>query len=128
MEYSFSITQSFCAANEGICNKAYLGYLPWSAMTEPAACASPKKQTINQDQFTLSLQTACLMQQNQMLERQNAMLRDLMERVETVGDRLWHMERCLTTPPIDQAGMRKRVAKKRRPVHMQSVARTRSDK
>ncbi len=82
----------------------------------------------HQDQFTLSLQTACLIQQNQMLKRQNAMLLELLDGMESVGDRLWRMERRLTTPPVDQAGARKRAAKKRRPAHKQSVARTRSDK
>ena len=68
----------------------------------------------HQDQFTLSLQTACLIQQNQMLKRQNAMLLELLDGMESVGDRLWRMERRLTTPPVDQAGTRKRAAKKRR--------------
>ena len=81
-----------------------------------------------QDQSTLALQTACLIQQNQMLKQQNAMLRDLMDHVDAVGDRLWRMDRRLTTAPVDQAGTRKRGAKKRRPTHKQSAARTRSDK
>ena len=67
-----------------------------------------------QDQSTLALQTACLIQQNQMLKQQNAMLRDLMDHVDAVGDRLWRMDRRLTTPPVDQPGTRKRAAKKRR--------------
>ena len=82
----------------------------------------------NQDQLNLALQTVCLMQQNQMLKQQNAMLRDLMNHVDAVGDRLWRMDRRLTTAPVDQAGTRKRAAKKRRPAHEQSAARTRSDK
>ena len=81
-----------------------------------------------QDQFTLSLLTACLMQQNQMLKQQNAMLRDLMDHVDAVGDRLWRMDRRLTTPPVDQAGTRKRAAKKRRLARKQSAARKRSGK
>ena len=64
--------------------------------------------------FTLSLLTASLVQQNQMLKQQNAMLRDLMDHVDAVGDRLWRMDRRLTTAPVDQAGTRKRAAKKRR--------------
>ena len=64
--------------------------------------------------FTLSLLAVSLVQQNQMLEQQNAMLRDLMDHVDAVGDRLWRMDRRLTTPPVDQAGTRKRAAKKRR--------------
>ncbi|MBN8556532.1 MAG: hypothetical protein J0L74_02490 [Burkholderiales bacterium] len=82
-----------------------------------------KEQTMNpQDQFTLSLLTASLMQQNQMLKQQNTMLRDLMDHVDAVGDRLWRMDRRLTPPPIDQAGTRKRATKKRR------LARKRSGK
>ena len=78
-------------------------------------CASLKEYTMQyQDQSTLALQTACLIQQNQMLKQQNAMLRDLMDHVDEVGDRLWRMDRRLTTAPVDQAGTRKRAAKKRR--------------
>ena len=90
-------------------------------------CASLKEYTMHyQDQFTLSLLTACLIQQNQMLKQQNAMLRDLMDHVDAVGDRLWRMDRRLTTPPVDQAGTRKRAAKKRRLARKQSAARKRS--
>ena len=64
--------------------------------------------------FTLSMLAVSLVQQNQMLKQQNAMLRDLMDHVDAVGDRLWRMDRRLTTPPVDQAGTRKRAAKKRR--------------
>ena len=64
--------------------------------------------------FTLSLLAVSLVQQNQMLKQQNAMLRDLMDHVDAVGDRLWRMDRRLTPPPVDQAGTRKRAAKKRR--------------
>ena len=76
----------------------------------------------NQDQLNLTLQTVCLMQQNQMLKQQNAMLRDLMDHVDAVGDRLWRMDRRLTTPLVGQAGTRKRTAKKRH------LARKRSNK
>ena len=82
----------------------------------------------NPDQLSPALQTACLIQQNQMLKQQNAMLLELLDGMESVGDRLWRVERRLATPPVDQAGARKRAAKKRRPAHKQSVARTRSDK
>ena len=68
----------------------------------------------NPDQLSLALQTACLIQQNQMLKQQNAMLRDLMDHVDAVGDRLWRMDRRLTTPLVGQAGTRKRTTKKRR--------------
>ena len=82
----------------------------------------------NSDQLSLALQPACLIQQNQMLKQQNAMLRELMDHVDAVGDRLWRMDRCLTTPPVDQDGTRKRAAKKRRLAREQSVARKRSGK
>ena len=81
-----------------------------------------------QDQSTLALQTACLIQQNQMLKQQNAMLRDLMDHVDAVGDRLWRMDRRLTTPPVDQAGTRKRASKKRRLARKLPAARKRSGK
>ena len=64
--------------------------------------------------FTLSLLAVSLVQQNQMLKQQDAMLHELMDRVESVGDLLWRMDRGITTPPVDQAGTRKRAAKKRR--------------
>ena len=80
------------------------------------------------DQFTLSLLTACVMQQNQLLKQQIDMQGDLMDRMDAVGDRLWRVERRLATQSVDLAGTRKRAAKKRRPAHEQSVARTRSDK
>lgn len=82
----------------------------------------------NPDQLSLALQAACLMQQNQMLKQQNAMLRDLMDHVDAVGDRLWRMDRRLTTPLVDQAGTRKRAAKRRRLARKQSAARKRSGK
>ena len=82
----------------------------------------------SQDQLNLAMQAVCLIQQNQMLKQQNAMLRDLLDRVDAVGDRLWRVERRLATQLVDLAGTRKRAAKKRRPAHKQSVARTRSDK
>ena len=65
--------------------------------------------------FTLSLLAVSLVQQNQMLKQQNAMLRDLMDHVDAVGDRLWRMDRRLTTPPVDQAGTRKQSAARKRP-------------
>ena len=51
-----------------------------------------------------------------------------MDHVDAVGDRLWRMDRRLTTPPVDQAGTRKRAAKKRRLARKQSAARKRSGK
>lgn len=88
-----------------------------------------KEHIVNQEvNFTLSLLAVSLVQQNQMLKQQNAMLRDLSDRVDAAGDRLWRVERRLVTQSVDLAGTRKRAAKKRRPAHEQSVARTRSDK
>ena len=66
----------------------------------------------NQDQLNLGMQVDCLMQQNQMLKQQNAMLRDLIDRVDSVGDRLWRMERRNATEPADQAGTSKQTAQK----------------
>lgn len=83
---------------------------------------------IYEDQFTLSLLTACILQQNQLLKQQIAMQRDLMDHVDAVGDRLWRMERHATTRPVDEAGTRKRAAKKRRLARKQSAARKRSGK
>ena len=68
----------------------------------------------NPDQLSLALQTACLIQQNQMLKRQNAMLLEILDGMESVGDRLWRVERRLATQSVDLAGTRKRAAKKRR--------------
>jgi|APLak6261690937_1056196.scaffolds.fasta_scaffold12614_1 hypothetical protein len=83
---------------------------------------------IYEDQFTLSLLTACVMQQNQLLTQQNAMQRELMDRVDAVGDRLWRMERRTATQYADQVGANKRVAKKRPLDRVQSAARKRSGK
>ena len=92
-------------------------------------CASLKEYTMQyQDQSTLALLTACLMQQSQMLKQQNAMLRDLIDRVDSVGDRLWRMERRATTPPADQAGASKRAALKRNQARAQAHARKRPGK
>lgn len=83
---------------------------------------------IYEDQFTLYLLTACVMQQNQLLTQQNVMQRELMDRVDAVGDRLWRMERRATTPPADQAGASKLAAQTRYPARAQSAARKRSGK
>ena len=82
----------------------------------------------NSDQLSLALQTACLIQQNQMLKQQNAMLRDLMDHVDAVGDRLWRMERRATAQPADQPGTRKRAAQRRHLARAQSAARKRPSK
>ena len=83
---------------------------------------------IYEDQFTLCLLTACVMQQNQLLKQQNAMLRDLLDRVDSVGDRLWRMERRNATGPADQAGTSKRAAQRRHLARAQSAARKRPSK
>ncbi|WP_440114899.1 hypothetical protein [Acidovorax sp. BL-A-41-H1] len=70
---------------------------------------------IYEDQFTLSLLTACVMQQNQLLTQQIAVQRDLMDRVDSVGDLLWRMDlrNGSTRSQVDQTGPGKRTAKKR---------------
>jgi hypothetical protein len=85
---------------------------------------------IYEDQFTLSLLTACVMQQNQLLTQQNAMQRELMDRVDSVGDLLWRMNRChsITRSQVDQTGAGKRTAKERHLARKQSAARKRSGK
>ena len=84
----------------------------------------------NPDQLSLALQTACLIQQNQMLKQQNAMLRDLIDHVESVGDLLWRMDRrhSITRSQVDQAGMRKRAAKKRHLACQKTISRKRQGK
>lgn len=82
----------------------------------------------NQDQLNLGMQVVCLMKQNQMLKQQNAMLRDLRDRVDSVGDRLWRMERRNATGPADQAGTSKRAAQRRHLARAQSAARKRPSK
>lgn len=80
------------------------------------------------DQFTLSLLTTCVMQQNQLLKQQIAMQRDLMDHVDAVGDRLWRMERRATAQPADQPGTSKRAAQRRHLARAQSAARKRPSK
>lgn len=78
-----------------------------------------------QDQFNLGMQVVCLMKQNQMLKQQNAMLRDLLDRVDSVGDRLWRMERQNATESADQAGTSKQAAQMSQMARAQSADRTR---
>ena len=84
----------------------------------------------NQDQLNLGMQVVCLMKQNQMLKQQNAMLRDLIDRVDSVGDLLWRMDRRhgITRSQVDQAGMRKRAAKKRHLACQKAISRKRQGK
>lgn len=56
--------------------------------------------------FTLTLLTACVMQQNQLLTQQNAMQRELMDRVDSMGDLVWRMNlrHSITHSQADQTG------------------------
>jgi hypothetical protein len=82
----------------------------------------------NQDQLNLGMQVVCLMKQNQMLKQQNAMLRDLVDRVDSVGDRLWRMERRNATEHADQSGTSKQTAQMSPLARAQFAARKRSGK
>lgn len=64
-------------------------------------------------QFALALLTACQLQQNQMLRQQNAMLCELIDHVDSVGDRIWRMERDILTSQLNQTKTSRRTAKKR---------------
>lgn len=79
------------------------------------------------DQLNLAVQAVCLMQQNQMLKQQNAMLRDLIDRVDSVGDLLWRMDlrHGITRSQVDQTGPGKRTAKKRHLARKQATSRKR---
>lgn len=67
------------------------------------------------EQVNFTLLTACLMKQHEAIGQMGAMLHELIDRVDTVGDLLWRMDRrhSLTASPVDRAGTRKRAAKKR---------------
>lgn len=77
------------------------------------------------DQFTLSLLTACVMQQNQLLKQQIAIQGDLMDRMDAMGDLLWRMDRGITPPPARQATARKQPANKRHPAPHTAISRKR---
>lgn len=79
----------------------------------------------NQDQLNLGMQVVCLMKQNQMLKQQNAMLRDLVDRVDSVGDRLWRMERRNATEHADHSGTSKQTVQKDPSESAQPAGRTR---
>lgn len=72
--------------------------------------------------------TACLIQQNQMLASRTPCCAISWIAWTSVGDRLWRMDRRLTTPPVDQARDAQAAAKKRRLARKQSAARKRSGK
>ena len=70
---------------------------------------------MNSQDLIIGLLATRLMQQNETIQNMDTMLRELMDRVDSVGDLLWRMDRrhSLTASPVDQAGTRKRAAKKR---------------
>ena len=70
---------------------------------------------MNSQDLIIGLLATRLMQQNETIQNMDTMLRELIDRVDSVGDLLWRMDRrhSLTASPVDQAGTRKRAAKKR---------------
>ena len=70
---------------------------------------------MNSQDLIIGLLATRLMQQNETIQNMDAMLRELIDRVDSVGDLLWRMDRrhSLTASPVDQARTRKRAAKKR---------------
>jgi hypothetical protein len=111
MKYSISITHPQCSSNVEICNKWYRVHRPCSALTEPAVCVPPKEKIMNpQDQLTLSLLTVCLMKQHEAIGQVDAMLRELIDRMDSVGDLLWRMDgrHNLIASPVDPTAKRKR--------------------
>ena len=81
---------------------------------------------MTQDQITLSLLTACLMTQHEALEQMDAMLRELVDRVDSVGDLLWQMDRRsgITASQMAQARTkRKQTSSKRWSARKESPSR-----
>jgi hypothetical protein len=70
---------------------------------------------MNSQDLIIGLLATRLMQQNETIQNMDTMLRELIDRVDSVGDLLWRMDRrhSLTASPVDQSGTRKRAAKKR---------------
>ena len=70
---------------------------------------------MNSQDLIIGLLATRLMQQNETIQNMDTMLRELIDRVDSVGDLLWRMDRrhSLIASPVDQAGTRKRAAKKR---------------
>ena len=70
---------------------------------------------MNSQDLIIGLLATRLMQQNETIQNMDTMLRELIDRVDSVGDLLWRMDHrhSLTASPVDQAGTRKRAAKKR---------------
>ena len=67
---------------------------------------------MNSQDLIIGLLATRLMQQNETIQNMDAMLRELIDRVDSVGDRLWRMERRNATGPADQAGTSKQTAQK----------------
>lgn len=67
---------------------------------------------MNSQDLIIGLLATRLMQQNETIQSMDAMLRELIDRVDSVGDRLWRMERRNATEPADQAGTSKQTAQK----------------
>ena len=78
---------------------------------------------MNSQDLIIGLLATRLMQQNETIKNMDTMLRELIDRVDSVGDSLWRMERrhSLTTSPVNQARKRKRASKKRQLVRKSST-------
>ena len=70
---------------------------------------------MNSQDLIIGLLATRLMQQNETIQSMDAMLRELIDRVDSVGDLLWRMDRrnSLIASAIDPTAKRKRAAKKR---------------
>ena len=64
---------------------------------------------MNSQDLIIGLLATRLMQQNETIQNMDTMLRELIDRVDSVGDSLWRMERRRSLT----ASTRKRAAKKR---------------
>ena len=80
---------------------------------------------MNPQDLIIGLLATRLMQQNETIQNMDTMLRELIDRVDSVGDLLWRMDRrhSLTASPVDPTTKRKRAAKKRHLARKQSAAR-----
>ena len=85
---------------------------------------------MNSQDLIIGLLATRLMQQNETIQNMDTMLRELIDRVDSVGDLLWRIDRrhSLTASPVDPTTKRKRAAKKRHLARKQSAARKRSGK
>ena len=59
---------------------------------------------MNSQDLIIGLLATRLMQQNETIQNMDTMLRELIDRVDAVGDLLWRMDRrhSLTASPVDQ--------------------------